>query len=443
MVKSYRSIFLAVLIWSACPSFGQVVLTPQNADGLYKAGENAVWTVKPAPQSSTTSVTYTARKNGTGSPFKEGTLDLSSGSATIELTLDEPGAITLNVTPQADPATSAESAPGAASSPGGRRRGGGAPRDGAVIDAEHVKPSLPRPDDFDAWWGKKLEALDAVPANPKLDKVDVNIAGIEYYKITLDNINDTHVQGQLAKPAKEGKFPAILQLQYAGVYPLQRQWVTGRAKAGWLALNVLAHDMPIDDQAAIRQLANGALRNYQAIGNTDREKSYFLRVYLGDCRALEYLASRPDWDGKTLVVMGDSMGGQQSFATVGLVGEKLKVTAMIAHVPSGADVGAQGNGRAMAYPNWPNRPEVIETARYFDIANFAPRIKAASLVSFGLYDGTAPPMGIIAAFNLLAGPKELLPLHSDHGGPGQQPRDVQRERWLSALARGEPVTLKK
>jgi cephalosporin-C deacetylase-like acetyl esterase len=35
-------------------------------------------------------------------------------------------------------------------------------------------------------------------------------------------------------------------------------------------------------------------------------------MYLGDYRAVEYLASLPDWDGKTLVVMGTSMGGQQS-----------------------------------------------------------------------------------------------------------------------------------
>ena len=167
--------------------------------------------------------------------------------------------------------------------------------------------------------------LDAIPANPKLDKVEVGTAGIEYYKVTLDNINHTHVQGQLAKPAKEGKFPALLQLQYAGVYPLQKQWVTERARAGWLALNVQAHDVPIDDAQLIQELAHGDLKNYQAIGNNDREKSYFLRMYLGDCRALEYLASRPDWDGKTLVVMGDSMGGQQTFATVGLMSDRHKI----------------------------------------------------------------------------------------------------------------------
>jgi cephalosporin-C deacetylase-like acetyl esterase len=428
----------------AWPCFGQVVLTPKHPDGLYHAGEKAVWTVKPASDSKATNANYTIRKNGT-TQIQQGELDLSSGSASIEVGLDEPGELVLNVTaPTQSETNSATSSTNTTENAarGSGRGSRGQTRDGAIVDAGHLKPALPSPDDFDAWWQKKLAALDAIPANPQLEQTNVDVAGIEYYKITLDNINGTHVHGQLAKPAKEGKFPAILQLQYAGVYPLQRSWVTDRAKAGWLALNVLAHDMPIDDQEEIRRLARAGLNNYQAIGNTNRETSYFLRMYLGDCQALKYLVVRPDWDGKTLVVMGDSMGGQQSFATVGLMGEKLKVTAMIVHVPAGADVGARSKGRTMAYPNWPNQPEVMETARYFDSVNFASRIKAASLVSFGLFDGTSPPTGVISAFNLLRGPKELLPLHSDHGGPGQQPRIVRRDEWLSALVKGEPAPVK-
>ena len=60
------------------------------------------------------------------------------------------------------------------------------------------------------------------------------------------------------------------------------------------------------------------MKNYQAIGRDDRDKNYFLQMYLADYRAIEYLASRPDWDGKTLVVMGISMGGQQSICAASL-----------------------------------------------------------------------------------------------------------------------------
>jgi hypothetical protein len=62
----------------------------------------------------------------------------------------------------------------------------------------------------------------------------------------------------------------------------------------------------------------------------------------------------------------------------------------------------------------------------------------------GLYDGTSPPTGVIAAFNLIAGPKELLTLHSDHQevARNQQARNVRREEWLSALVKGEPLPVK-
>ena len=53
-------------------------------------------------------------------------------------------------------------------------------------------------------------------------------------------------------------------------------------------------------------------RNYQAVGNTDREKSYFLNMYLRDSRVLDYLLTRADWDGKTIVLTGGSMGGQDA-----------------------------------------------------------------------------------------------------------------------------------
>ena len=120
---------------------------------------------------------------------------------------------------------------------------------------------------------------------------------------------------QLAKPAREGKFPALLIYQWASPpYPLQKPWVTERAAEGWLTLNVEPHDVPSDMPQAFYDALPRIIKRYNTIGHLSRDESYFLRMYLGDHRAVEYLASRPDWDGKTIVVMGTSMGGQQSFA---------------------------------------------------------------------------------------------------------------------------------
>ena len=153
-------------------------------------------------------------------------------------------------------------------------------------------------------------------------------------------------------------------------------------------------------------------------------------MYLRDTRALDYIQSRPDWDGRTIVVMGTSMGGQQSFATAGLNPDR--VTAMIINVPAGADFSGDLHGSKRGYPNWPvNDPQVVETARYFDAANFAPAIKARSLVAFGFIDTTSPPFGVLSAFNQIQGPKEAAPMpDSDHNNvtPQQEGAHIIRSR---------------
>jgi cephalosporin-C deacetylase-like acetyl esterase len=168
-------------------------------------------------------------------------------------------------------------------------------------------------------------------------------------------------------------------------------------------------------------------------------------MYLGDYRAVEYLASRPDWDGKTMVVMGTSMGGQQSFATAGL---NSRVNGLIVNVPAGADVTATLHGRAPSYPNWNvSRPEILETARYFDTANFASRITARSLVAMGFIDEIATPAGIWSVFNQIRGPREAAPMiespHNNLATPRQQlPYTSRSAAWLDALVHGrEPEIL--
>ena len=112
--------------------------------------------------------------------------------------------------------------------------------------------------------------------------------------------------GYVARPAREGKFPAVIQLQYAGVYALNAGAVARRAAEGWLIINVDSHDkLPSDPSGSVP-------RGYQAVGNTDRETSYFLNMYLRDSRVLDYLLTRSDWDGKTIILMGGSMSIRSS-----------------------------------------------------------------------------------------------------------------------------------
>jgi cephalosporin-C deacetylase len=340
------------------------------SDDSITPGEKAGWTVT-LPQSATSGshYTYTVKKNNFD-VVAAGAIDLSSGSATIGTSLSEPAMLYVEVKPDAPPAQAGSNgaAPAAVKHT--------AIHLGAAIAPSQLQPSVPRPADFDAFWDGKRKALAAIPINPALTPSPTDKPGVELYTVKLDSLG-SHVQGYLARPAKAGKFPALVVFEWAGVHALQPATVTDRAAEGWLAFNVDSHDLPPSQ-------ATGVGTGYQAIGNTDRETCYFLNMYLRDSRAIDYIASRPDWDGKNIVVMGTSMGGHQSLAAAGL---NPHVTAVIVNEPAGADSNGDLHGRKAGYPNWDStNPKVMETALYFDTVNFASRIKAPVMAAMGFID---------------------------------------------------------
>src|ERR1035441_3865131 len=340
--------------------------------------------------------------------------------ATPPATATPPGTASLAAT--AVPATSATAAPRIPQSPytgGNTGRNNGLYSVGAAVDPTKLGLSTPRPADFDSFWDGKLAAQAKIPINAVLTPAQTDVPGVELDMFTLDALG-SHAHGYLAKPAKDGKFPALIQLQYAGVYALNARGDAQHAAEGWLVLNVDSHDKSPADPSG------GIPRGYQAVGNTDREKSYFLDMYLRDSRALDYLLTRPDWDGKTIVLTGGSMGGQQSLALAGLRPEK--ISAVLVCVPAGADTNGDLHGRKAGYPNWPSdNTDVMKTALYFDPVNFASHIKAPVMAGMGFIDTTAPPAGIWTALNQIPGPKEPLPMiQSEHDNMTPQEGRVGR-----------------
>lgn len=409
-----RSVPMLGLFLTSMAALGQQpVFTPFRASGIYQLGEKVGWTVT-QPEARTDSVRayiYTIRENELDL-VKSGTIDLATGPATIATTLNEPAMLYVEVTPNPSARETLTESPAAAI------------HLGAAIAPEQLKPSVPRPADFDSFWDAKLKALSQIPINPVLTVISTTQTGVDLYTVKLDSV-DSHVQGYLATPAKPGKFPALVVFQYAGVYALHAQTVTSRAAEGWLAFDVDSHDLPPDQ-------STGVPKNYGDTGNTSRDTSYFLDMYLRDSRAIDYIASRPDWDGKTIVITGASMGGQQSLAAAAL---NPKVSAVLVNEPAGADSNGNLHGRKAGYPNWPSDdPRVMQTALYFDTVNFASRIKAPVLAAMGFIDTTCPPVGIWIALDQIPGAKEAVPMiESDHNNKTPEKQGAYNVRLKEVL----------
>ena len=396
---------------------------PYHVSGIYAVGETVGWHVT-LPWSAA-STNYVIRANNLVE-IGRGTIR-PGHPANIETKLDAPGMVYVEVT---------ENTPGAK------------PRAlGAAVAPGEIAPSIPAPADFDAFWKSKIAALRKVPANPRLTERPSDRDGVDFAILQMDHVEGKHVWGQVAKPHDPAankpprkKYPGLVLLQWASPpYPLQKPWVVDRAAEGWLTVNIEPHDVMPDQPQSYYDALPKELKEYNTIETRNRDKNYFLYMYLADVRAVDYLASRPDWDGKTLVVMGTSMGGQQSFCAAGL---NPKVTAMLVNVPAGADANGTAHGRKIGYPFWDDKdPQVMQTAQYFDTVNCAARIKVPSLVAMGFIDTVTPPVGIWAAFNEIKGRKEAAPMidspHNHLATPEQlKPWNDASARWLHALVAG-------
>ncbi len=406
----------------------EISVQPGGKDGIYEVGATATWAIEAKGEVAAIKELKYELKTGGLTVSKAGPLELKEGKASFSASFDQPGWLFLEV--------SFKDAAGKEQKSWG----------GALFSPEKIKPSSPTPADFDSFWQDKLKELATVPAKPELTKEESGKEGVDMWTIKMDNIRNSHIHGVLARPQQGEKFPALLIVQWAGVYSLDKSWAANRAAQGWLTLNVQAHDLPaIGPKYFYDDLFAGILRNYWAIGNDDKDTSYFLRMYLSCYRAAEYLTTRPDWDGRILVVTGGSQGGLQTLLTAAI---HPKVTAAVAIVPAGCDLTGPDAGRYGGWPRWyehaqgKNLARVNLASRYYDLVNFVPRIKCPTFVAVGLIDNVCPPDGIIAATNRMKAPKEVMVMPYGGHQARHEVCDARVEEWFKILKDGKLPEIK-
>ena len=280
---------------------------------------------------------------------------------------------------------------------------------GALVSPETIRPGNPdEPADFDAFWKARRAELDKVPV--RADRKDAELApeykGIVCYDVQVDCAGNAPVSGYLCMPrnAKPKSLPALVMFHGAGVLSAQKH---PEYAANAIVFNINAHGLPNGKSPAYyKKLGATTLKTYRVADLDDRDKVYFVGMFMRVMRALDYVKSLPEWDGKTLIAMGGSQGGGQSLAAAGL---DPQVTLCCAHIPALCDLGGAKAGRR---PGWPihlpanprgwDDPKVIAETAYLDGVFFARRIKCPVYVSTGLIDNTCVASAVYSVYNSFA-----------------------------------------
>ncbi|WP_221029091.1 acetylxylan esterase [Actomonas aquatica] len=284
----------------------------------------------------------------------------------------------------------------------------------AAFAPEQLTVTQTDPADFDAFWASYIERLAAIPMNlsRELD-VEASTEEVLVYKVSFDawNFSDRPMRfyGMLTMPAAPGRYPAVLRVPGAGVRPYTGE--KSLAARGMIVLQIGIHGIPVDlPEPLYQNLRAGALNYYPEFNLDNRDRYYFLRVYLACLRANDVLTQEENWDNTRLVVAGGSQGGQLSIVTSAL---DPRVTGTVTNYPAYCDTTGYLTGRAGGWPHLLSKPEnqtaaKLETTRYYDTANFARRLHAPISLAFGYNDETCPPTSMQAVYNLIAVEKTLM-----------------------------------
>jgi cephalosporin-C deacetylase len=370
----------------------QVIVTPDHADWTYEKGERAAFSITVLRNNvplKGIEINYVIQPELVD-VWKEGSLILEDEAVTVTAKkFTEPGFQRCTATVTVDGKEYASYAT-------------------AGFSPDKIEPTTTLPPDFEAFWNKGKEDLAKVPMNPVLtlmperctDKADV-------YHVQLDNINGK-IFGILCMPKKAGEYPAILHVPGAGIRPYYGE--VREAEAGFVSFTIGIHGIPVNlDQGVYDNLSQGALRNYWSIDLDDKDHAYYKRVYLGCVRAVDFIVSLECFDGENIAVTGGSQGGALSIVTAGLDN---RIDYLAAFFPALCDLTGFLHGRAGGWPKifrdaFTNKPEKIETSKYFDVVNFARFVKAPGWYSWGYNDNVCPPTSMYAAYNLITAEKEL------------------------------------
>ena len=194
--------------------------------------------------------------------LKQGTVSLQDGAATVEGTLDQPGVLQFKVTPTVN----AEAL--------------GIGMAGAAFEPYHIapRPNFP-PTSRSSGTRRRRSLTKSLWIQDRTGPPGRH----EYrtFEVSFANINGRRSHGYLAKPKGATSLPIMISQPGMGVHPnglKESRWVIGNAALGFLALDMSAHDMPLErtpeDEARWKKFMG-----YPYIGSDDRMTYYYRQCF--------------------------------------------------------------------------------------------------------------------------------------------------------------------
>ena len=276
-----------------------------------------------------------------------------------------------------------------------------------------------RPDDFDAYWNRVVNSLDATPIAPEVELMPIRSTDYSTtYGVRFTSIGPYRLFGYLSIPRGKGPFPTLLyftRLQSV-VEPLPQGDASEKRR------RFLVFAMAARGQRNADKPYAAAFPGLFVDGIEDHE-GYVMRGIVADCcRAIDYVLTRPEADRGRVVGIGQN---EMPLLSAALRGGLTHLVASPSFFHRTMDRAACTESYPLEEVNeylrqYPDRRHVVaRTVSYFDPLFFAPRVTAPTLLW-----GSRKTLGAVVDAMPVA-PRVRASEHSRYKD------GVYQERWIA------------
>jgi len=394
-MRGFLTVSIALGTLAACGDI-RLEVSADRTNAVYRCGERATFFVRAFDVTTGAPATngcFVARLDNFGDVVQlERKIDLAKecGAFSLEGTLSKPGFLRFRASPE-----------------GGLRilpnAGQGEFNWAVAYDPQQIRPAVPCPDDFDAFWEAAIASYDRdVPQDIVLEPYPAKCTkDVEFYRLTVMGPRGRRFYGSYARPKDLSKGPFQTLFQVPGAGP----GGTGWGAPGQVVVFMNVHDVNEKEENKLWCGKYGVSRYAQAGISDGREAYFYYGAILSIRRVFHWAANRPEVDRSRIVYDGTSQGGGFGIIETALCPFIRKSTVFVPAITDllgfRADVPRRSGWPRLVEEQRPeNRAAAERWAPYFDAANFARRIRTPIAFEVGFGDVVCPPHCGYAAYNV-------------------------------------------
>lgn len=296
--------------------------------------------------------------------------------------------------------------------------------DWPVERLKRYQGSFPAPEDFGLFWKKKKQEIEKIKPDICQERVIFPGEKLRYYRISVKAVDGCVLRAKYICPDTEKRFPT--EVVFHDYPQASRGWFyLGRYAA--IGRGVLAPDCRGQGGESDSGFCGKGPTAYGPMFNGLEDvvdNMYLCRLIEDAFLWITVAEALPYVDKEELTVYGEGQGGGLAVACAALYPEIRKCGA---HYPMLCDYKRvweidfdEGAYEGLRYffcwrdPLHEREEELFKKLSYVDVKNFAPMVKAKTLMSTGLLDRVSPPSAQFSVFNGLQCEKQHL-IYPKHG----------------------------